>query len=200
MKHDFAALAHIALAPGATVAQADLSPPRATLKDAALDVMTDFRRVPAVTTSPDQSIDDALQKMKSAGVRLLLVVDAGGDVLGLITARDIQGERPVQLGRATGVPRCEITVAQMMTPQSAIEVLGLGRVSQAQVGHVLATLHEMERQHALVVDVDPDSGEHQVRGVFSTSEIGRRLGQDVSELHVAAHSLAEIHSELANTS
>jgi predicted transcriptional regulator len=39
-------------------------------------VLTDFSRVYPVTTTVDRSIEHALQTMKNAGVRLLIVIDS----------------------------------------------------------------------------------------------------------------------------
>ena len=42
----------------------------------------------------------------------------------------------------------------IMTPQSAATVLNLVSVRNAQVGHIIETFRQLERQHMLVVDVD----------------------------------------------
>ena len=194
----YAPLAHHELAPGTRFA--DHSPGVANvalpdlvlLEDPATWVMTDFLRVHVVTTTPAQTIDQALECMKQRGVRLLLVVDGERRVVGVITSRDIEGERPLQLVQQTGVPRAELSVEMVMTPQSAIEVLDYARVRSARVGDVVATLHALERQHALVAEDDPDGGGQTLRGLFSTTQVGRQLGRDLGEEMRSAHSLAEI--------
>ena len=60
-------------------------------------VMTDLRQITAATIGPDVTLAQATQTMISRGVRLLLVVNRDDDVLGVITARDTQGERPIQM-------------------------------------------------------------------------------------------------------
>ena len=85
--------------------QQDL-PERAVLDSPALLVMTDLRRVPAVTVEANVSIPDALKTMRHGGVRMLLVTDAHDVVQGLITATDIQGEKPMKfLGKMGGPSR-----------------------------------------------------------------------------------------------
>ena len=59
--------------------------------DSAMLVFTDFSRVVPVTTTTDRSIDDALQDMKNAGIRLLIVVNRKQHMIGLISADQIMG-------------------------------------------------------------------------------------------------------------
>jgi CBS domain containing-hemolysin-like protein len=165
-----------------------------TPDSAALEVMTDFLRVPPVTVDPGVPIDDALERMKTAGVRLLLVVDEEYLVIGQITAKDIQGERPLELVRELGVPRSSIRVRDIMRPQSEIVALNMVSVRDAQIGHIVQTLLELERQHILVVE-DERHGPHRIRGMFSTSQISKQLGYDVTRPEVPAHSLAEMVRE-----
>lgn len=58
-----------------TCAKTDRGYDNLTLKHPALAVMTDFRLVPAATTTPHSSLTKALEKMKTVGVRMLLVLD-----------------------------------------------------------------------------------------------------------------------------
>lgn len=162
------------------------------LEDPAPWVMTDFRHVRVVTTTPEVAIDDALELMKTAGVRLLLVTGDSGEVTGLVSAKDIQGERPVRIVQSERIPHHEVTVAMVMTPQSAIDTLDALAVRNARVGDVLATLHRLERQHALVAEMDPATGTQLLLGLFSTSQIARQLHTILDEEVPAAHSLAEL--------
>ncbi len=198
----FAPLPHHPLEPGTRfVVPGPNTPPQEIpelvhLEDAATSVMTDFRHVRVVTTTPEQSVDDALEHMKEAGVRMLLVTGAHGEVVGLITARDIQGERPVQVVQLQRIPRGEVTVAMVMTPQAAIEVMDAFNVRNARVGDVLATLHALERQHALVADIDVDTGTQLLLGIFSTTQIARQLHTFLADEVPTAHSLAELVQEV----
>ena len=57
-------------------------PPRVTLDDAAVAVMTDFRKTTAFTIDPDVSVDTAARVMRRRKVHLLLVVDVENVVVG----------------------------------------------------------------------------------------------------------------------
>lgn len=171
---------------------------RVVLESPATDVMTDLTRIAPATIRPQASIEIANQHMIARGVRLLLVVDDSDSVLGLISATDILGEKPVRAATERGIGRDELTVADIMTPADRVEVVPLADVESAKVGHIVATLKRASRQHALAVDVDADTGRNMVCGVFSISRIARQLGValQTSEL---ARSFAEIELELGHS-
>ena len=116
--------------------------------------------------------------MIARGVRSLFVVSPDGYVLGLITATDILGERPMRVSQARGVRRGELDAGDVMTPAAAVVAFTLRDVQGAKVGHIVASLKQASRHHALVAEVLPDGGER-IRGIFSASEISRRLGEPV---------------------
>jgi CBS-domain-containing membrane protein len=196
MKIDYAVLSPIPLAPATSYARPPEPPAVVELESPALDVMTDLEVVHAVTTGPGVSIDDALEHMKTSGVRLLLVTNEREEIIGLITAKDIQGEHPVKLAAESRISRSEITVGMIMTPQEELNALNLISVRNARVGHVVAILNHFERQHMLVVEVDPATRSQRLRGIFSTSQITKQLGRDVTRMIGAAHSLAELQHEI----
>src|ERR1035438_7785683 len=70
----------------------------------ALEVMTDLRQVSAVIVTQLESVDEAERRMRQRGVRLLLVVDEARRVVGIVTATDVLGEKPMQASHARGVP------------------------------------------------------------------------------------------------
>jgi CBS domain-containing protein len=196
MAEKFATLSHIRLKAGTRFARPPQPPRLVHLDDPALEVMTDFRVVHAVTTSPSVSIDEALETMKTRGVRLLLVTGENDDILGLITAKDIQGEKPIKIAQASRIPHSAITVEAVMTPRSSIEVLNMLSVRNAQVGHIVATLQGLARQHALVVEVDAETKAQCVRGIFSTSQISKQLEVNAAEVVTRDSSLAEIGDDI----
>ena len=199
------------------------SPQWVKLTSPAIDVMTDFTTVQPRTTNAHTPIEDALEHMKSSGVRLLLVADAEDAVIGLVSSYDIQGEKPIRLVQETRVSRSEITVRDVMTVQSGIKAVDMLSVRSARVGHIVATLRHLELRHLLVVQTGeeeeaplpglPDSymrgtewdpveipprkaGKRWIRGLFSVAQIGRQLGVDITESMTAARSLSELSHEL----
>jgi len=151
-----------------------LSPNPVEITSYALEVMTDLRFVPAATTQANVSIANASQKMIARGVRMLLVTDNTDDVVGLITARDLDGVRVQEAMESTGLSMETLTVHHVMTKD--IEVMPLDAVLLSRVGDIVETLKHSGRQHALVVDTEPFTNKPMVRGVFSASQIAKQLG------------------------
>ena len=170
-------------------------PERVTLDDPALRAMTDFQNVTAAVILPGDSLDDAQHRMIERGVRSLLVINQERHVLGIITATDILGEKPMRVVGQRGIRRQELTVRDVMTPQQALEVLDLADVRAAKVGHIVATLKASGRQHAFVVERDAE-GRQSVRGMFSATQIARQLGVAIPTTEVA-RTFSEIEAQLA---
>ena len=196
MKTEFAKLSYIPLKPKTTYLHPPEPPLVVHLDSPAITVMTDFNYVHPVTVDPEMSIDGALQKMKTAGVRMLFVIDGSRQIIGLITANDIMGERPIKVVEETRVKRSQIKVETIMTPQSVITALNMISVRRAQVGHIIETLRELKRQHMLVVEVDESTHSQSVIGMFSTSTISKHLHRDVTQEMTPAHSLAEMMHQI----
>ena len=195
MSQGFTPLSHIGLQPDVDFTRPPQPPYLSHAGDPALQAMTDFRFVDPVTVAPATPIDEALDKMKRTGVRSLLVTGPGQVILGLVTANDIQGEKPIKLSQENRLPRAGFTVEMVMTPQSDLVVLNYLSVRNAQIGHILETLHQLGRQHILVVQVDDASGQQQVCGMFSTSQINKQLHRHAETDVAPAHSLAEMVHE-----
>lgn len=196
MLRDYAPLPSRLLQPQASYAQPTQSvPERVKLDDPAQLVMTDFRAVTAVIVLSGDALDEAHRRMIQRGVRLLLVVDQDRRVVGVITATDILGDKPMRETATRGIRREELLVRDVMTPQERLEVLLLEDVRTAKVGHVVASLRRSGRQHALVVEQDV-RGTQVVRGVFSATQIARQLGISIPTEEVAA-TFSEIEAHLA---
>jgi CBS-domain-containing membrane protein len=175
--------------------QPDAAPPL-TLEDPALSVMTDLRRVPPVLVDPEVDIEAAMRIMLRRNVRSLFVVNVDNEVLGLVTATDLLGEKPLQHIQQQGGRRSDIRVRDLMTPLARLEVLPIADVRRAKVGHVLATLVHAGRQHAIAVEDGP-AGREVVRGVFSASQLEKQLGRPVPAAS-RARTFAEIEAALAH--
>ncbi|WP_018233546.1 CBS domain-containing protein [Thioalkalivibrio thiocyanodenitrificans] len=169
---------------------------RVSAASPAIRVMTSLRQVSAGTIRPDATIAEATQTMIARGVRLLLVVDRDNLVVGLITARDTQGERPVRLVHEQGGRFEDLQVRDVMTPRDAIDLIEIRDVMRAEVRDIVATLKDQGRQHALVADTDPITAQIRICGIFSATQIGRQLGLPVQTFEVAK-TFAEIQAALA---
>ena len=196
MLRDYPPLAFGMLQPGVAYSRpTQVLPDKVTLEDPAVQVMTDFESVTAIIILPGDTVDEAHSRMIQRGVRLLLVVDENRSVLGVVTATDILGEKPVQVAVQRDSRRGEIQVRDIMTPQERLEVLGMEHVRGAKVGHIVATLQKAGRQHAVVVEHDA-KGRQSLRGLFSATQIARQLGVAIQTAEIA-RTFAEIESTLS---
>jgi CBS-domain-containing membrane protein len=165
----------------------------------AFDVMTDLKMVDPVSVHEDTPLDDAHREMIGRGIRLLFVTDDAGHLTGLVTATDLLGERPMQCMLGHGKRRADQLVRDVMTPRPQLEALRLEDVASAKVGHMVATMKQHGRQHALVVELNPDSGHYEVCGLFSTSHMARRLGIALNFIRVP-QAFSEIQHSLLHES
>jgi CBS domain-containing protein len=182
------------------------APATITLDSPAVEAMTDLARTAPATIRPQAPVEAANRFMIARGVRLLLVVDDGEVVLGVLTATDILGEKAVRVAIERGLKRDELTVADIMTGAGDVEVLAIADVQAARVGHVVETLRRAGRQHALVAEqepvpprqsFDPPAKRTFVRGIFSISQVARQLGIAAPVGGEVARTFSEIESAIA---
>ncbi len=197
MSREYAPLASSLLQPACDFSSPSKAlPERVTLDNPAIDVMTDLKCVNAVVIQAHDTVEEANRRMLQRSVRLLLVLDHTRRVEGLITATDTLGEKPMRLVAERRCRREEVLVREIMTPQSRLEVLDIADVLRATVGHIVATLKRAGRQHAMAVEYDR-GGIQTVRGLFSTSQIGRQLGAVIQTAEVA-RTFSEIEAALVH--
>ena len=173
---------------------ADLNPQRVKVDSPAVLVMTDLSRLPAATIGITASLAQANQSMIHRGVRMLLVTDANRRLVGIITTTDLLGERPVLASLTSGMKRDDLRISDVMTPIEAVDAMPLEKVLRSEVGHIVATLKQSGRQHAIVVSKEGER--HEVRGVFSVTQIARQLGVPITGNEMA-HNFAEIEAAIA---
>jgi CBS domain-containing protein len=145
------------------------------LADPARSVMTDFHVKGMVSVPHTMQVDEALELMKHAGVRSAFVVEAGRPViLGLVTAYDIMGEKPIRHIQQVGGSREGVQVADVMDRAGGWELARLEDVERAHVSAVLDTFARIGRTHLAVVDhgSDPAKGPR-LRGLFSAAKLLR---------------------------
>lgn len=165
----------------------------------ATQVMTDFDRNALVVVNSNAPIDDGLLVMKQSGVRSAFVIDAGGTVLGLVTAYDIQGEKPLrrleQLGcTLRSCTRKDVTVTDVMEPSEQWRVIDYKDLETYRVRDIVDTLRSTGRSHVPVVERTHD-GADRLRGMLSATEVSRVTGVNAIGLRTAA-SFAEIEQAL----
>lgn len=180
----------------AVLAHPENDPERVTLEAPATEVMTDLLHRPAVTIQGEDTIAFAEKLMASAGIRLLLVINGGKRLEGLLTYRDLRGERAMRAAAESKISHDNLPVSQIMTSAREIETIAFSAVQRARVRDVLELMREHGRQHALVTEQAADGGAIMVRGIFSITQIGRQLGLSITS-NERAQSFAEIEQLIA---
>lgn len=82
----------------------------------------------------------------------LLVLDPAGTLMGILTANDILGEKPMRFAHENHLKREEVLVRHVMTPLRGSIPMLFDAVLHAKVGNVVATLLECGRHHLLVAE------------------------------------------------
>ena len=183
--------------PGTCIVQAQPPErPAVTLLSPGVSVMTDLTEVRAATTSPRETLRAARETMIHQGVRLLFVVETMPCVEGVVTAADLEGERPMQALQRRGVTYDELTVADVMTPLSEFDAIDYAELRRSNVGDVIQTLKRVGRRHLLVAEAATAAAGPRIRGIISHTQIERQLGQPIDVLDVAA-TFSEIRASLA---
>ncbi len=172
--------------------------PHAQLTDPAEAIFTDFRAAPCVVVPAGEPLESSLRLMQLAGVRMAFVTEAGGGVIGLVTAADLGGERPMQIAVASGRRREEIGVAEVMTPVPQWNAMAMAAVAKARVGDIVATFRATGQRYLIVTDSEEGAARLVVRGLFSASRAERALGHSI-EGELRSRNFSELAAALSHT-
>lgn len=148
------------------------------LTDPAASVMTDFNVRALFKVSAEDTIDEALQKMKVAGLRIGFVVDGTSDkILGMITSYDIMGEKPMRYLQSVGfadrgVTHKDIKVKDIMEKVEDWVSVEMKNVDTVNVQALLDVFQKTGRTHLPVID-SHEGKEHHLRGLFSSAKVLR---------------------------
>jgi CBS domain-containing protein len=148
--------------------------------DSAFCALTDFRQEPPITVDAGSSIDAALADMMRLGVHALLVTDEEFErgnlrVLGLITAYDIERQRPHRSPGTTEfrVPKA-IKVAEAMTPWDELSLVNYGLLQTLTAQSLYEMFQGTGLTHLIVVDMHGDDPAI-ARGLLSRATLAKRL-------------------------
>jgi CBS domain-containing protein len=142
-----------------------LEPWYADPQDPALTVMTNFRERASVTVPDTAVIDEALEHMRHTGVRCAFAVDERKFVVvGLITAYDITGEKPMQYMQSRAIPRREVLVRDIMQEIANCRVADIKQLEMATVVAVSNMFARNRLTHVPVMETT-QTGEQRLRGL-----------------------------------
>ncbi len=171
---------------------------KASMTNPAIDVMTDLSQTVPFFVTATAPINEVNDRMIAYGVRLLFVTDGDDTLVGLITATDVMGEKPMQHITEHGGKHEDIMARDLMTNTSSIDVLNLSDVESANVGDIIKTIKTTRRQHLLVIEPTTDETTEAIRGIFSTTQIANQLGIKIN-VSDQASTFAEFEKALARS-
>jgi len=163
--------------------------------DAALSLLTDLHHSACVVAHQQDDLDQTMHLMMRAGVRMVFVSGVHGELIGMVTAEDIQGERPVLRASSQLVPHSELTVADVMVPVTQWDTVDLASVRTARLGDIAETMHEHGLRYLLVTQ--HKQGKTMLRGMFSARRLEMAMNTTIEpDLH--SRSFAELEMVLAH--
>ena len=190
------ALSTFRLSAGTSIAQAQPSQQeRVTLESPGMAVMTDLIQVRAATVQPGAALGQAELMMIHQGVRLLFVVTHMPGVDGIVTAADLQGEKPLRLVSQRMVKFEDLCVADVMTPLPDLDAIEFASLRRANVAQVIAAMVKTGRAHMLVIEPASAAAPMRIRGVISKTQIERQFGAQLPVTGMA-NSFAEMSAVL----
>lgn len=148
--------------------------------DSAFCALTDFRREYPITVQANASIDDAQGEMNRFGVHALLVTqDEAGDlnsqIVGLITAYDIERHRPHRSPDARDLkPGKPARVCDLMTPWNELSLVKYESLQALTAVDVYKIFQGTGLTHLLVVELHGDDSAVP-RGLLSRAALAKRL-------------------------
>jgi imidazole glycerol phosphate synthase subunit HisF len=146
---------------------------------------------PRASSTTEQTV----HLMLRAGVRMVFVSGPDGQLVGMVTAEDIQGERPVVRASSHMVRHGELTLSDVMIPVSHWDTVDLSHVRTARLGDIAATMHEHGLRYLLVTQAKNDR--MMLRGLFSAQRLEAALNTTIeADLH--SRSFAELEQVLAH--
>lgn len=161
-----------------------------TLASPAIDFFTDFRYVKPLIIDSDIPIDQVEALMCQVHVHLKIVINRDNEIIGLISHKDLVGERPIQIEARQKISRSEIVVSDIMTPIKALKALRYSELVDTKISDVLEALKEEHASHFLVIDDESSF----ICGLISTSDIMQKL--DLTNLKIEGNSFKSIFNSL----
>lgn len=152
-------------------------------EDPAISLLTDLHHSACVVASHSDGLESTLHLMKRAGVRMVLVSGAGDELVGMVSAEDLQGERPLMQAASRHMAHQDLTLADVMVPLSQWPVVDMVAVRSARLGDIAATMREHGLRYLLVTQ--RKNGSTMLRGLFSARRLEMAMHTTIEPgLHV----------------
>lgn len=165
--------------------------PRYSLDSNAMQFFTDFFLVEPIVISSSLSAIKARNTMIRTHVRLQLVTDDNAKFVGVISSQDLSEQSILSKSTLEHTMAAEFTVADFMQKKQNLLALSIDDIKNASIGDIVDFLKNNHQQHCLVIDPTMQ----QVRGIFSASDISRKLQLEI-DIHEQS-SFSKVYSALS---
>ena len=167
-----------------------------TLTSPASIVVDAFTDRTLVTVHADDGIQETLHVMHAMKVSVCLVENSRDEVIGIVTKRDLMGQKAVAYAAQSGIPLADLSVRDLMIPRSSLYCISSKEARAADIGDVVETLKRIGDSYILITDDQVNSS--MIECVVSTSEVNSLLD---SHLHLGyrAVNMMDMHFALSGT-
>lgn len=184
------------ITPEDTIAEYVYLPKIVHMDDPATDALLDFRMMRPHTFSLETLMPEAREELEHSDLHAGLVFDDQHDLAGLISLEQILSRHTVSMIEKDRIARKDVQLKHVMIPLVQVPAIDINKLKHAKVGHVVATLQEMQSYLIIVCENDEKLNKKIVRGVFLTSHIRKLLGKPIKIDPAQAKSVAELQSKL----
>src|SRR5690554_3547678 len=147
--------------------------PRHTLHSKAVKLIADFFFIEPIVINSSCSAIKARNTMIRTHVRLQLVVDDQMKFVGIISSQDLSEQNILSKSTLKSTAAAEFLVSDFMQRKQDLLALSIHEIQDVSIRNVIDFLKDNHQQHCLVVDPEMK----QVRGIFSASDISRKIGR-----------------------
>jgi CBS domain containing-hemolysin-like protein len=148
-----------------------------TFKTPAIAFIHDFKNIKPLAVDSRAKADEMKSLMLNLHVSFISVMDSTDHFVGIVSLDDLSDQNLIRK-QAEGYPRNEIQVADFMTLRKDLLAFDSREIETASIGDVIESLKTNGRKECLVLDRDS----HKIRGVFTISEISKKLQQPIEIL------------------
>lgn len=150
-----------------------------------------------VTVHGDDGVQETLHVMQAMKVSVCVVENSQGAVVGIVTKRDLMGQRSVAFCTSTGIPRSDLSVRDVMIPRSSLYCISKEEARSADIGDVVETLKRIGDGYILITDNQALSS--LIYCVVSTQELNSMLDTHL-QLGYRALNMMDMHFSLSGLS
>lgn len=148
--------------------------------DPALRIVTDFTKSTALTVAETRGIQSALDDMFRYGTRALIALSDDGEITGLVTSYDIEGEPAREfLERNPDRVPDSVTVRDVFTPFARLPTVRWTDLEQAQIGDLVELFRIRDVPYLIALERQDDDSPMYLRGLISRTTLERRLGSSL---------------------